>query len=493
MNSFTRIGLPIFVVVAAVFGITFVRMYSPDDPDNGQNPRPTGTTKSLVRKEPLKLLLSTAKPVTANPEPWERSLTHWDPEVEVGEAGHFEFWAHNPHPEPVTVRVSDTNCQCAGVEVAAVKPYDFKDYAVVSALAGGPLGPASGPLAAIAHVTLDRRLAWSPLLDKDKDGGAKYDVTIPAADPAAGTQPVIIRLAWNPKGEPGGKEIWTKITAGVGDSQPTLYTLTAHSLAVPAFDVVRRDGSTGWAPAGDLNVGELRENGEGKRVVYLMSTTRRHLLYSLSTDRPDPCVTWTDPAPASTEEIQSLSDYFSQSGRPVRRLKSVYKLEVTVRERTETEAGGKKQFHQLDLGLLDRRLTVSAVDGGSFNLAVRARVLGDVSFLDGAPDGRVDLGNSFPVDQDRTKTVVLVAERADLNLKLAEAETTPNYMKVKLDPLEKFDGRNQWRLRVTVPKGSLYGALPPNSAVILTTAGPNPRRLRIPVRGMTYDSGGPRI
>ena len=49
------------------------------------------------------------------------------------------------------------------------------------------------------------------------------------------------------------------------------------------------------------------------------------------------------------------------------------------------------------------------------------------------------------------------------------------------------------RLRVTVPKGSLYGALPPNSAVILTTAGPNPRRLRIPVRGTAYDSGGPRI
>jgi hypothetical protein len=191
--------------------------------------------------------------------------------------------------------------------------------------------------------------------------------------------------------------------------------------------------------------------------------------------------------------VQSLSDYFNQPGRPFRRIKSVYRLEVAVRERTEAEAGGKKRFHQLDLGLVDRRLTVSAVDAGSVNLSVRARVLGDVSFLDGSSDGRVDLGNSFPVDQDRTKIVVLLAERPGLDLKLAEAETVPNYLKVRLEPLDKLDGRNQWRLRVTVPKGMLYGSLPPNSAVILTTAGPNPRRLRIPVRGMTYDSGGPRI
>ena len=140
-----------------------------------------------------------------------------------------------------------------------------------------------------------------------------------------------------------------------------------------------------------------------------------------------------------------------------------------------------------------RRLTVKAVEAGSVNLMVRARVLGDVTFGEGAPDGRVDLGNSFPVDQDRTKDVRLVAERPGLDMKLVDGETVPNYLKVRLDPLEKIDGRQHWRLRVTVPKGSLYGALPPNSAVILTTTEAHPRRLRIPVRGMTYDSGEPRI
>ena len=105
----------------------------------------------------------------------------------------------------------------------------------------------------------------------------------------------------------------------------------------------------------------------------------------------------------------------------------------------------------------------------------------------------MDLGRSFPADQDRSHDVVLLADSPGLDLSLAAAETTPNYLKVKLDRLDPIDGRNQWRLRVTLPKGSLFGALPENSGVVLTTTGPNPRRLRIPVRGMTYDSGGPRI
>ena len=489
MNSFTRIGLPILIVVAAVFGITFVRVYSPDDPDAATNARPAGAGKPVARTEPLKVLLSTAKPVGTNPEPWERSQIYWNPEIEVGEPGHFEFWAYNPNPEPVTVRVADVNCQCAGIDAALVSPDAYKEYAVASAVAAGPFCPAPDLLAALAHANLNARLEWFPLLDRDA-GGARHDVTVPPAG-AAGPQPVIIRLGWNPKGEPGPKEVNATIAAQIGEATPAVYKLAAHTLTVPAFDALVRTGPTGWAPANELALGELRENGAVQRVVYLISTTRRHLLYSVTTDHPDPCVTWTDPVPAPAEEVQAVTEFMNQPGRAVRRPKSVYRMEVAVRERTE--AGGSKPFHQLDLGQLDRRLTVSAADAGSINLSVRARVLGDVHFLAGASDGRVDLGTSFPVDQDRTKEVVLVAERPGLDLKLIEGETNPNYLKVKLEPLEKIDGRNQWRLRVTVPKGSLYGALPPNSAVILTTTDPTPRRLRIPVRGMTYDSGGPRI
>jgi hypothetical protein len=42
---------------------------------------------------------------------------------------------------------------------------------------------------------------------------------------------------------------------------------------------------------------------------------------------------------------------------------------------------------------------------------------------------------------------------------------------------------------VTVPKGKLYGALPADSKIVLTTTDANPRRIRIPIRGMSADTG----
>jgi hypothetical protein len=487
MKSFTRIGLPIFIVVAAVFGITFVRVYSPDDP--GSNDKPKTKTKAAAKVTPLKVDLTKATPVSATPEDWQRSLIHWDPETEVGVPGHFEFWAQNVNADPVIVHLLGVSCKCAGVEMAPVPVEAYKEYAVGSVLAAGPLCAGPSLLAIAAHANLDSRLTWSVM---QEGGGEKNQHTVPGADPAAGPQVVIFRLNWRGREEAGVNSIKAGIAATLGDAPPQPITLEATTMVVPAFEAIHREGQNTWAPAPDLSVGDLQENGEARQVLYLLSTTRRELLYRVSTDRPDPCITWTEPIRASDEEVRAISDFFNQPKRPLVRIKSVYKFEVTVRERTETDAGGKKQFHQLALGLTDRRLTVSAIEGGNKVLALRARVQGDFNFLAGAPDGRVDLGNSFPSDQDRTKDVDILAERRELDLSLLTAETTPSYLKVRLDPLEKIDGRNHWRLRVMVPKGQLVGPLPPDSAVILTTNGPNPRRLRIPVRGMSYDAGNPR-
>jgi hypothetical protein len=167
-------------------------------------------------------------------------------------------------------------------------------------------------------------------------------------------------------------------------------------------------------------------------------------------------------------------------------------MDIVVRERAEVTDGGKKQIHHLDLGPIDRKLTVSSAGAGSWSMAISGRVLGDVNVLGDSDGGRINLGN-FPADQDKSGSVVLLAERSGLDLTLIESETHPNYVKVKLEPAEPLGDRRQWRLRVTIPKGSLYGAMPESSGIILKTNDPVPRRFRIPIRGMTYDSGGPRL
>lgn len=482
MNSFTKIGLPIVLVVGLVFGITFIRMYSTEEPPPTEGPK---ETKVAAPKEaPVKFGLITAAAIVGDPPKGRESLKYWDPVIEVGVPGHFEFWCQNRHAQPVTMRVSDVNCQCAGVEVASVRNYDFRDYAIVSALAGGPLGAAPGPTAGLAHVLLERQLIWAPML-KDHE---KTDQTIPPAEPAAGTQMAIVRLGWEAKAEPGAKTISATLVSRLGEGAGTVTELQAQTAIVPAFDLLRRDGPAAWVAALDLPVGELRENGEVKRTLFLVSATRKTHIFSVAIDHPDPCITWTDAVPATPEEVQSLLDIIPKEGS-ARRPKSVYKVVVTVRERTEWEVDGQKRFHQMDLGLIDRKLTITAVNGGSGVLALKGRILGDVSFLSGTVDGRIDLGNSFPADQDWTKDVALLSERMGIDLTLDGAATTPAYLKVKLEPLAPIEGRNQWRLRVTVPKGSVYSAIPEGSAIVLTTTGPNPRRLRIPIRGIAYDRG----
>jgi hypothetical protein len=489
MNSVTKVGLPIVLVVGLVFGITFIRMYSTEDTPPVDTPKEATGKTSSAKELPVRFGLITAAAQVDDPPAGSRSLKYWDPIIEVGVPGHFEFWCQSRHPEPVIVRISEVNCQCAGVEVAPVRDEDFREYAVVSALAGSPLGAASGPTAAIAHAILDRRLNWLPLL-KDHE---KTDQTIAPADPAAGTRMAIVRLGWEAKNEPGPKTVSATLVSRIGESAGTVTKLEAQTVIVPAFDLVRRDGPAAWVAAPDLPVGELRENGEVRRTVYLLSATRKTQIYSMSIDRPDPCISWTEAMPATPEEVQSLLNTIPKEGA-ARRPKSVYKIEVTVHERVEAEVDGKKQLRQMDLGLIERRLTVAAVNGGSIPVALRGRVIGDVSFLSGTVDGRIDLGNSFPADQDWTKDVALLAERTGLDLTLDTTATTPSYLKVKLDALAPIDGRNHWRLRVTVPKGSVYSAIPEGSAIVLNTTGPNPRRLRIPIRGIAYDRGtGPKL
>ncbi|HEX3147306.1 MAG TPA: hypothetical protein VHR66_04440, partial [Gemmataceae bacterium] len=218
MNSFTKVALPIVLVVGLVFGITFIRMYSTEEPSPTDHPKETTGKTATARELPVKFGLTKAAPQGDDPLPAYRSIKYWDPILEIGTPGHFDFWCQSHTAEPITIRVADVNCQCAGVEVASVDDNDFREYAAVSALAGSPFGAASGPIAALAHVRLDRRLEWLPLL-KDH---TKTDQTIPPVSPTAGTRMTIVRLGWEAKTDPGAKTISANVVARVGDGAGTV-------------------------------------------------------------------------------------------------------------------------------------------------------------------------------------------------------------------------------------------------------------------------------
>jgi len=494
MKSFTRIGLPILLVAGIVFGITFIGMYGSDDSpsDNGAMPKAGGGPMVL----PLNFSTTIITPISVPPSNdikdvpvGSRHLYYWDSNIEVGASGHYEFWCQNRNAQPVSVRVPRTNCQCAGVELAVVPPDAYDEYAIRSALVGGPLCVAPGPEAILTHWALHQQLKWNVL----NKGEEKLEQTIPPAQATNRPQFALIRLAWTGKGEPRANSITADLFSNLPEGTPDHTPLQANTIIVPAFDLLRRENAQVWAPTREISFGELRENSEARQELFMASSTRAQFLYQLNTLKEDPCVTWSQVVPATEEEVASFERFSRGKENSFSRLRSLYKVVVTVRERMEVVVDGKKNFHQLDLGVLEQKLTIEGVNAGTLKVLLKGRVLGDVTILSGAESGKVDLGNAIRADQDNSRDIILSADRPGLDLTLLKKEVSPNYLKVKLEPLEIVDGRKKWRLRLTIPKESLYGSLPENSGVILQTNSPTPRRLTIPVRGMAYDAGGQKL
>ncbi|HVK15005.1 MAG TPA: hypothetical protein VM597_40070 [Gemmataceae bacterium] len=490
MNSFLRVGLPILVVVAVVFGITFVRMYtSPEEGESGSTPVNPGKT-GVATESALKFHTLRASPpnpaVLAKPEGARfLHLKYWDPQLEIGAAAAYAYWAENKHDQQVRLRAFGVGCQCTGLSAAVVPPDLFREYLQTSALAGSPLCPAAAPVTAIAHAALHAKLDFVPLL---KDGQGE-SIWVPPADPKAGPQQVIVKMLWTGKDPVGPKaNIIATLFAGIAGQTETKAELIADAVVVHAFDLFHREGAD-WKPVAELRVGELKRNAVARQTFYCLTTTRPTLVLSGELDPPDPCITVTGPTPATPEELRDFAAFTARQEKPYPEVKAMFRFDVTVRERLETEADGKRETRFLDLGPLDRKLVVKGIEAGSATLAVRGLTVGEVSILQGAADGRIELGNSFAASQDRTVDVLMVGEKPDVDLSLVSGETNTRILKVDLTPLGTVGGKKQWRLRVTVPKGTLYSAVPEGTAVVLTTGGPTPRKLRIPVRGAAYDSG----
>src|SRR5919198_2645506 len=99
MKTFTRIVLPILLVAGVVFGITFIQMYSPEEERSDATPGGSGKPGG-PQGLPLKFgLTRVATPkeerTDQGPVPLAdhlRHLKYWSGDLEVGAAGHYDFW-----------------------------------------------------------------------------------------------------------------------------------------------------------------------------------------------------------------------------------------------------------------------------------------------------------------------------------------------------------------------------------------------------------------
>ena len=208
------------------------------------------------------------------------------------------------------------------------------------------------------------------------------------------------------------------------------------------------------------------------------------ILVTFST-RPGPR---KDPEPSQLR-VDASSRH--QSAHPVRS-RACKDRDHRTRARSST---GRQEGHASPTWANRSRVKVKALDGGAWTLVLKGRVFGDVTLLSGAETGQVELGQSLAADQTHSKDVYLLAERSGLDLTLEKADIFPSYLqesKLEARPADK-DGRKSWVLHVILPKNSLFGHLPESSSIVVKTTGPNPRRFRIPVRGSTFQSSGPRL
>jgi hypothetical protein len=429
------------LVVALVFGVTYVSITLGSSPKDKQGPGP------ILRADPVLLKFTqTRYPPSEINDPDPVLAREWHI------PGHHHFWFENPTAEPVQVTLIAKDCRCTGVAVA-VLPEELKDV----------------PKADLDQRADSAKLDWHVLDPNDTRG-----FRVPAN--AAGA----IRLSW--KGDKEGKSrprADLRTESGATAANPIQLEVSLNLL--PPLLVGPEEGLKEAASDAEVQVGTLRAGDVRTLNLICWSETRANA--KVKADKPtDACIQCGTPQPLSTAECEALS---KSTGK---KMLCAYHIPVTVRERTED--GG-----QFDLGRFRRHLTFSSDTPGvePAHIALGGFVRGDVTVGSLEDKDMVMLG-SWEHSEGITKSIPVMTADPSLNMTVEgiavgdQIDKTSDLLKVDLQPVDQEKGQlgKVWTLTVEVPKNTLSGAIPPHTAIILKTEGARPRKVRIPVIGIAY-------
>ncbi len=386
-------------------------------------------------------------------------------EAEPNRPGQFDFWFKNPNTYPIELGLDVKGCKCSKVEMLVLTPDEASRAqagipaaatAQISAAAGGFFG-LIGP-AAVTELRLLDFLApsgrWQELLDAERN--------VASVPPQAMG---VMRLGFLRK-DLGAIRLVAKVWAqeeGKPKTRGGDISLEAP-ISVDYPVRVRPDNQT---------LPDLEPNQTVSTDFYCWSSTRAGLDLAAREETKDPCFTCECRRLEGAEFVAAAAELAKEAHTSAR---AIFRVHVTVRERLSDGT-------QMDLGPFNRKIVLSCnyADVPPGDCRVLGNVRGDVR-VGSEDDKDMVLFRSFPANRGATTRVPV--ETTQLGTKLVLQSFKPEYLKVEFKEKGLTERGTLYSLTVTVPPNRAAGRFSRDCAIVLKTVGPNPRLVRIPVRGV---------
>ncbi|MFO0823423.1 MAG: hypothetical protein U0792_09960 [Gemmataceae bacterium] len=468
MKNNLKIAIPIGVLMAIIFGITFFSRYAPEDDG--------GTKGTAQAKEPPLRFFTSSRSWDPFGSPQDRIFPGFY-ELQRDAAGQpnaAAFWFENRNDKSVTMQLHHVSCNaCSGARLAPIPPdvsRQILQMTAVSSLPGGLFSPF--PTGMVGPAANLRQLEWQGAAFRDNP---KAEYKVPAAANTDGWSPQwgILELRFS-VGVIGPKPIEADFNVQVdGTQQIGTAKFKIAFVGVEAFDL----------SLDVVEVGELEETSSPtQHEVIVYSSTRGPNtpggddLRSLKTavELPNgvvgesgPFVTISEPVRIPESEYLNLAE---KMHKPVR-IEDAYRYTITV----SPKVGDKR----VDLGPLERDIHISTPD---FRKTVRIRGTVRGSVWLGDNQRAIDL-RAYKFESGTAPPAFdLHTDKPDQELVLVKDDpAVPEKVELRLEKQPPAPDRGNYKLHVSVPPGAKSGSW--SGFVVLELKGPPPQRIRIPIKG----------
>jgi hypothetical protein len=481
MSSTLKVLVPIVLLIAVVFAVTYFSTTIPRDDsekkvkqaDTGE--RPLRFFSSIRKWEPPYSLFDkkhgdgAESPVAVN---LLNTLFPGTFEPDELKTRHAPFWFVNPNKGSVTMRLERVGCMsCTGGRLAPI-PTDVTrallQMSAVSLLPQGlvstlPVGVA-GPAAHLGN------LPWTTFgLFNEPD---KVVFKVPAAgDDPWGPQWGILELTFVVRPGTTAKPVQASFRSVVeGTTQSATDEFTVYYAPVNPIEV----------DTPIIDVGTLTETSPVQERSFIVASPTRTVeeLDGLKVDVRTPggasdlhpFVSVGKPVPLVGADYDAFAAKVSAQAGGKARVMGALRVPVTIRTRIgETRA---------DIGSLDREVWLNLGTGEPKYVLIKANVRGPIYLTD---ERDINLG-SFDGKQGVSQAFSVTVERPDLELAVVPDQSVPKFLQVSLEKEADRNARRYYKVRVAVPKNEQFGEIA-GGVIVLETKGPNPQRVRFAVRG----------